>query len=213
MTYSYSAIKTYEQCPLKYKLGRIDKIPEPSGEAANRGKQLHSEIETVLKGGLNLLSKEIQYLSDKLDDWIKVKAQSEMEFAVTDKWEPVPFDDKSAMFRGIIDLFIKDEPTKATVLDFKSGKHRDYTDQVSVYSTIILSTMPEIEEVQNVIEFIDLAKTDKYKTLTRKELPVLQIQLKNRISTIEKDKVFAPNPSMLCKWCHYRKSNGGPCKW
>jgi hypothetical protein len=73
--------------------------------------------------------------------------------------------------------------------------------------------MPDVDTVENVIEFIDLAKTDKYKPITRSDLPKLQLQLKGRITAIEKDKIYAPNPSVLCKWCHFRKSNGGPCKW
>ena len=213
MSYSYSAIKLYEQCPLKYKLTRIDHLVEPSGDAANRGKTIHAEIEAILKGGLNLLSDDIKHLEEKLSNWIKVNGQSELPVGINDKWEPVDFDAEDVMFRGIIDLFIKEESGRATVLDFKTGKHRDYSDQVSVYSTVILSTMPDVDPVENVIEFIDLAKTDKYKPVTRSDLPRLQLQLKGRITAIEKDKIYAPNPSVLCKWCHFRKSNGGPCKW
>jgi CRISPR/Cas system-associated exonuclease Cas4 (RecB family) len=213
VSYSYSAIKLYEQCPLKYKLTRIDHLVEPSGDAANRGKTIHAEIEAILKGGLNLLSDDIKHLEEKLSNWIKVNGQSELPVGINDKWEPVDFNAEDVMFRGIIDLFIKEESGRATVLDFKTGKHRDYSDQVSVYSTVILSTMPDVDTVENVIEFIDLAKTDKYKPVTRSDLPRLQLQLKGRITAIEKDKIYAPNPSVLCKWCHFRKSNGGPCKW
>ena len=213
MSYSYSAIKLYEQCPLKYKLTRIDHLVEPSGDAANRGKTIHAEIEAILKGGLNLLSDDIKHLEEKLSNWIKVNGQSELPVGINDKWEPVDFNAEDVMFRGIIDLFIKEESGRATVLDFKTGKHRDYSDQVSVYSTVILSTMPDVDTVENVIEFIDLAKTDKYKPVTRSDLPRLQLQLKGRITAIEKDMIYAPNPSVLCKWCHFRKSNGGPCKW
>ena len=76
MSYSYSAIKLYEQCPLKYKLTRIDHLVEPSGDAANRGKTIHAEIEAILKGGLNLLSDDIKHLEEKLSNWIKVNGQS-----------------------------------------------------------------------------------------------------------------------------------------
>lgn len=213
MSYSYSAIKLYEQCPLKYKLTRIDHLIEPTGDAANRGKTIHAEIESVLKGGLNLLSDDIKHLEDKINAWIKENGQSELPVGVNDKWEAVDFNAEDVMFRGVIDLFIKHADGQATVLDFKTGKHRDYSDQVLVYSTIILSTMPDVHTVQNVIEFIDLAKTDKYKPIVRADLPKLQLQLKARITTIEKDTIFAPNPSVLCKWCYFRKSNGGPCKW
>jgi hypothetical protein len=56
----------------------------------------------------------------------------------------------------------------------------------------------------------------------------LGMQLRNRIAAREKaekdgdvylsrnlenDDIFAPKPSYGCRWCHFRKSNGGPCQW
>jgi hypothetical protein len=76
-----------------------------------------------------------------------------------------------------------------------------------------MSCKPHIDYVKTAIEFIDLAKTDEYKLITRADLPMLQLQLKNRLKAVEKDKIYAPNPSYLCNYCHYRKNNGGPCKW
>ena len=49
MAFSHSSIITYEQCPFKYKLTRIDKLQEPSGDAAERGKLVHTLFEMALK--------------------------------------------------------------------------------------------------------------------------------------------------------------------
>ena len=46
--YSNSSIKTYEQCPYKYKLTRIDKLKEPTGDAAVRGTNIHTVFEKAL---------------------------------------------------------------------------------------------------------------------------------------------------------------------
>jgi hypothetical protein len=27
------------------------------------------------------------------------------------------------------------------------------------------------------------------------------------------DTIFAPKPGNACRWCHWKKSNGGPCKF
>ena len=62
MIHSYSAVKLHEQCARKYKFIRIDKLKDSSGEAANRGKLIHEELEAILKGGLPLLSEEIAHL-------------------------------------------------------------------------------------------------------------------------------------------------------
>ena len=212
MAFSYSAVKLYEQCPSRYKFNRIDRLPEPSGPAAERGTSIHSEIENILNGSLMLLSEPVMHLADKLEGWIRLKAASELKFAVDHGWDPVDYTAPAAMLRGIIDLYIE-QGDEATVLDFKTGKDRDYSDQVTVYAAVILAVKPHIKKVNLVIEFLDLKKTTTYNPLTRDQLEDLKTLISGRIETIRKDAIFAPNPSGLCKFCHYRKSNGGPCKW
>ena len=212
MIHSYSAVKMHEQCARKYKFVKIDKLQDKSGEAANRGKIIHEEIEAILKGGLPMLSEDIAYLDDKLANWLKLKAASEMTIAVDKEWNPVLYNDPIAMFRGVIDLYLENGP-EATIIDFKTGKHRDYSDQVSVYAALVMSCKPHIEYVKTAIEFLDLAKTDEYKLITRADLPRLQVQLKHRLENVEKDKIFSPNPSFLCNYCNFSKKSGGPCKW
>jgi CRISPR/Cas system-associated exonuclease Cas4 (RecB family) len=212
MAHSYSAIKLYEQCPSKYKFNRIDRLFEPSGPAAERGTSIHSELENILNGSLMLLSDPIMHLSDKLEDWIKLKALPELKFAVDHAWQQVDYTAPAAMFRGIIDLYIE-QGDEATVLDFKTGKDRDYSDQVTVYAAVILATKPHIKKVNLVIEFIDLKKTTTYSPITRDQLSDLKTLISGRIALIVQDSIFAPNPSGLCRFCHFRKSNGGPCKW
>jgi hypothetical protein len=212
MAYSYSAVKQYEQCPAQYKFNRIDRLPQPTGDAASRGTMIHTEIENILNGGLVIISDEVQYLLPKIETWIGLKAQSEMKFAVDKDWKAVAYDDPTAWFRGVIDLYIEQD-NEATVLDFKTGKDRDYTDQVAVYAAVILATKPHIDAVNVGIEFIDLKKYRSYNTVIRGHLADLQTTLSTRINQLQSDKIYAANPSGLCKFCHYRKDNGGPCKW
>lgn len=211
-TQSYSAIKTYDQCPAKYKFGRIDKLAEPSGPAAERGKLIHAEIEAVLKNGLELVCEELVYLLPQTDKWKEQNAQSELEFAVDSSWNAVEFNDPTAMFRGIIDLYIE-QGNRAIVLDFKTGKERDYLDQVRAYATVILATKPHIHEVVPIIEFIDTQKTVEYMTIYSRDIEYLKSDIQGRINIIAHDKFYIANPSGLCRFCHYRKDNGGPCKW
>lgn len=212
MAYSYSAVKLYEQCPSRYKFSRIDRLQEPSGDAATRGSLIHSEIEAIVKGELPLVSDVVQYLVPQLNKWKLLNAQSEMQFAIDDKWNLVDYKDKDAWFRGVIDLYFEENDV-ATILDFKTGKERDYSDQVIVYAAVVLATKPHISRVNLAIEFLDSQKNVQYARITRDELGKYKDELTNRIDTINKDNIFAANPSGLCKFCHFRKSNGGPCKW
>jgi putative RecB family exonuclease len=46
---SPSSVTTFLQCPLKYKLSRIDKVPEPPSEAQVLGNMTHDALEHLLK--------------------------------------------------------------------------------------------------------------------------------------------------------------------
>ena len=210
--YSYSSIKTYEECPAKYKFSRILRLPQPSGPAAERGTLIHAVIEEALNGGLVLLSADVEHLANSIEVWRKSGAQSELEFAFDKHWHEVSYKSDSAIFRGIIDLYMEHED-HAVVIDFKTGKERDYQDQVRVYSAAILATKPHINSVRNIIEFIDLKKAKEYTAIRRENLNELKSLLIGRLMAVELDTIYAPNPNQFCKWCHYRKDNGGPCKW
>ena len=64
MSFSNSSIKTYEQCPFKYKLTRIDGLSEPAGPAADRGKLIHAELENALID-LPVYSETTEYWEDR----------------------------------------------------------------------------------------------------------------------------------------------------
>lgn len=211
MAFSNSSIKTYEQCPYKYKLTRIEHRKEPAGDAAERGKAVHSEFEHALVN-LPLLSPErshwygyIQTLSDK-------KTRSEVEFAFTRDWQACDFKDASAWIRGIYDALYIDG-SNAHVLDWKTGKERDYGDQLKLYAIAIMICHPEVNTVTTEVCYIDLNKQVEYPKYTRQRLDELKQWLSDRVTKIEKDDIFAPKPDYGCRWCHFRKSNGGPCQW
>ena len=213
-TYSFSALKLYEQCPAKYKFSRIDKLEEPTGTAAERGKQIHAQLESVVKREIELSADtpEIMYLSDHITKWQAQNAQAEMLIAVSQEWGVAEYNDPTALFRGVIDLYSEENAT-ATVTDYKTGKLRDYSDQLEVYSTLVMSNKPHIEKVLPVIEFIDHKRTMQHAVIHRAKLPVLQEKLVGRLEVLDKDELHVPNPSYLCNYCHFRKDKGGPCKW
>ena len=92
MSYSYSSIKVYEECPFKYKLTRIDRKQEPSGDAAERGKRIHAEFESAIKD-LALITPEMEHWTDKLTELREAEALCEYQFGIDDKWQPCSFTD------------------------------------------------------------------------------------------------------------------------
>jgi len=82
-----------------------------------------------------------------------------------------------------------------------------------LYATVLLASYPEIDSVSTEVCYIDLKKRIQLKTYTREQLDELKEWLTSRITKIENDDVYAPKPDYGCRWCHFRKSNGGPCQW
>lgn len=51
-SWSYSALKVFEECPYRTYLARVQKIPDPSGPAAERGTLIHEQAEDFVSGAL-----------------------------------------------------------------------------------------------------------------------------------------------------------------
>lgn len=211
MSFSNSSIKTYEQCPFKYKLTRIDHLQEPAGEAADRGKRIHAEFENMLNG-LGLVTEDMEHWLPYIEELKQHKAMPEFEVGFTRDWQSCDFKDKDVWLRGIFDVFYVDGST-AYIADWKTGKERDYEEQLRLYGVMVLAKYPEVQEVQLEIIYIDLKKRVSYQTMHRGDFEQLKTWVIKRIQKIENDDVFAPHPSFGCKWCHFRKDNGGPCQW
>ena len=209
---SYSAIKLYEKCPLAYKLAYMEKLPDPSGEAAQRGKLIHSQIEDYINNVITELPHEQRVMQVVLDFWKARKAKSEVQFAVDRVFKPVKYDDPKAMFRGVIDLLII-EGKIAHVIDFKTGKKRDYSDQLTVYAAAVFALYPKIQTIERSIYFVDLDLPEHYTPVERSDTHSSVSLITERIAKLEKDSIFSPNPSSLCRFCNFKKDAGGPCKW
>ena len=211
MSFSNSSIKLYEQCPYKYKLQRIDGFQEPTGPAAERGKMIHAELETALLA-LPVYSEVTEYWEPLINELKAMGAQPEVELGFTHDWEPCAFTAGEVWLRGVLDVLSLNNNI-AYVADWKTGKERDYEDQVKLYAVMVMAAYPEIEEVKLEILYVDLKKKVSYGTIKRIDFEGLRDWITSRILKIEADDIYAPKPSFNCKWCHFRKDNGGPCRW
>jgi len=210
-SFSHSSIKSYEECPYKYRLTRIDGLKEPTGDAAQRGKDIHTTFENAIDLK-QTLSEPFEYWNDYVVELIAKGAKSEMQFAIKKDWTRTDFLAADAWLRGIYDVLWVDG-SHAHDMDWKTGKERDYGDQLKLYAAIIMAEYPQVNTVTTEICYIDLNKRHANATYSRNEYDKLKEWVATRITKIENDDIFAPRPSNGCRWCHFRKSNGGPCQW
>ena len=103
MSFSHSSISSYEKCPFKYKLTRIDKLEEPSGTAAERGTLIHAEFEGAIKG-LTLLDTTRTWWIEYLEQLKSKNAQPEVQIGLTKDWQPCDFFSDQVHLRGVFDV-------------------------------------------------------------------------------------------------------------
>jgi CRISPR/Cas system-associated exonuclease Cas4 (RecB family) len=97
------------------------------------------------------------------------------------------------------------------VVDWKTGKFNpDHALQRSLYALGSLLVYPDASKVIVAHGYLDLGREEKETWLVG-ALEKLKKEWLAKTRAMLNDTTFAPCPSPLCKWCHYRKSNGGPC--
>jgi CRISPR/Cas system-associated exonuclease Cas4 (RecB family) len=234
-SWSFSRHSTYSLCPAKAKFNFLDKIPEPGNEAMQRGNAIHEMAAAYIKGEGRTVPKELVLVADKLKELRKLKAKDPSSVVIEDTWAfrkdwtVTRWDDwKGCWLRIKVDCATLEHDGDNVLLyieDWKTGKyrperHEEYMRQVELYA--LGGLMYFGLEHPNLVVFPRLVYTDLgvvYPTTdnvlqySMKDVPKLRKTWEARTKAMLKDTTFRPTPNNLCRWCHYRKENGGPCKY
>lgn len=105
--------------------------------------------------------------------------------------------------------------------DNKTGKYSEYDvekymEQLRLYSAAGAAKFPHVDEFHVRLWFTDLGiqyPLEGPLVITRKEALALQKKFTKQVLPMFNDTRFDPTPNRNCRWCHYRKENGGPCKF
>jgi hypothetical protein len=166
------------------------------------------------------LPAELSNFADEFNAARKHKgAEAELELAFTIDWDPCDWRDwDRAWVRIKIDLLLPPTAKDPTVevIDHKTGRPREgYEEQLELYAIGALLRYPQAEEARSRLWYLDEGKivpeAEDEGVFSRKQLPKLQKTWQQRTKPMLSDVRFAPNPGPACRWCHFKKSNGGPC--
>ncbi len=203
-TWSFSAIKLFEQCPRKYYHLKIKKdFKDEQNDAALYGEQFHEAAEFYVSEKAEL-PKQFGFAKKALDKLkaLPGKKYCEYEMGLTEDLEACAIDDPKVWWRGIADLSIIDG-TKAKVLDYKAGKSAKYadTDQLELMALATFKHFPQVQEVDAALFFV-IAKAFIRREYKRDEAPGLWakwLKRYGRILTAIDTGVWNPKTSGLCK--------------
>ena len=157
--WSFSKIKSFEQCPKKFYHLKVAKdYKEPETEAMLYGTAVHEAAEEYIRDG-KPLPPEYDYIKAPLDSLNMKQGNKlcEYEMGLTADLEPCGFWDDNCWYRGIADLVILDEENKtAWVIDYKTSKNTRYADkgQLELMALCVFKHFPDIETVRGGLLFV-----------------------------------------------------------
>lgn len=206
--WSYSSLKTFEQCPKKYYHLKVvrDYEEDFNTEAMRYGNEYHMAAEQYVSGLVDELDPRFDYSQDVLD---KLRGMSgdklcEHQMGITSNLEPCEFFGKDVWYRGVADLIILNRDTGvAKVFDYKTGKSAKYADvgQLELMALCVFKHFPEVHTVKAGLLFVVCNKLIK-ETYERKDESELWKKWLIKHGTLEKTlvtDVWNPRPTGLCK--------------
>lgn len=213
MALSFSRLDTYLQCPRKFESMYVTKdYPfENDSPALVKGKEIHSQLEdwmvAALKDSalpnLNAIAKNaVPIMTNILQNYTSISPENNL--AINDKWEPVGWFDKDVYYRAVVDLMAMKSDTEAVVIDYKTGKVRDYEAgdyaQLNLTAAMLFSIYPQLEVIKCYYLFVEHKKTSAV-SFNRNTLESLRApfdKIHNEINTTE---FFDPKVNKYCRFC------------
>lgn len=149
MKTSFSALNTFQSCPLKYKFQVTDKISTPKSPEAVFGTLIHSTLQFIHSGG-----------------FLPPTEQEALQFFAT-KWNPDVFEqelqERTAFAQGvriIQQYFHKNDPAKIQIVDLESRFSIELDDKEREEKHFVSGFIDRIDKTEDGYEIIDY-KTSK----------------------------------------------------
>lgn len=239
LTWSYSRLKMWKQCPLKAKLTHIDKLApiteENKSPALVWGDTVHKHAEYYIKGVTTTVPTELKPWTKLLKDIrqsldTEKLTSSEINQCFTKTWDTCGSRDwDNIWLRVKTDATWVDRATKkVTVVDWKTGRYdprykiAEYTEQIELYAlTAVLNLLPHLGpdmRVEPMLVFVDAKEVyppeGQPLIYTPADVDRLKAKWSKEVKPMLADKRFAPKPGRLCEYCDFRRTEGtGDCRF
>lgn len=209
ITWSYSSLKTFEQCPKKYyHLKVVKDVKDEGSEATLYGQELHKAAEDYLKDGTPIPPK-FGYVQDTVDAIKKIPGEKHCELKLgvkrTDKgYEPCGFFDKDVWWRGIGDVVVVQDEL-AFSLDYKTSKNAKYADlkQLDILAAALFTHFPQIKKIKSALAFVvsnEFVHKEHFAEMRDSYFAAFEPDL-DRLATAQETGVWNTNTGPLCKFC------------
>jgi CRISPR/Cas system-associated exonuclease Cas4 (RecB family) len=208
-TWSYSSLKTFEQCPKKYYHLRVVKdVKDEGSEATQYGQELHKAAEDYLKDNTPIPPK-FAYIQQVVDAIKEIPGEKHCELKLGVKrtdtgYEPCGFFDKDVWWRGIGDVVVVQDDV-AFSLDYKTSKNAKYADmkQLDILAAALFTHFPQIKKVKSALAFVvsnEFIHKEHFADMRDSYFATFEPEL-DRLTAAEESGVWNTNTGPLCKFC------------
>ena len=202
--WSFSRIKSFEQCPKQFYHLKVAKdYVESETEAMRYGTEAHLVAEEFI-GSDKPIPKKFNYMKPVLE---ALKARDgekhcEMKLGLTRALEPCDFMSEHVWWRGIVDLVIINGDM-AWIVDYKTSKSAKYADkgQLELMALATFKYFPKIKKINAGLLFV-VSNNFIKQTYTDDMIPALWKKWLSNYSRMEiahSNNVWNAHPSGLCK--------------
>lgn len=203
--WSFSKLKNYETCPFRHEQVDLKKNFRDESDELAWGNSVHDAMKVACRDGVPLPKEMAAYQKwvDRTRNAVTLGAVLlvEQQYAITQRFEPCKWFDRTAWFRAIGDTVLLFGDTVAAVQDWKTGKVKVDSVQLMLTAQCLFSHFPTLQKVRSEFVWLkeDCATPEDY---TRQDLAREWPALLDRVRLMENSyntQSYPPRPSRLCK--------------
>lgn len=210
LSHSYSAIKQYENCPLRYYRQRILKdVKDEGGAASIYGERIHKMLEDRLRQNLSLPQEAARYepLCQAVEKLVHAGGELhvERELVLNENLLPTGWWDADAWLRSKLDVLIIKGDT-AVVMDWKTGARRPDFFQMQLFAAQVFKHFPDVTTTKTTLVWLKDMTMDT-EIYQRKFINTVWADIIRRIKRIHdslEHDTWPAKPSGLCNYCPAR---------
>jgi len=214
--WSYSALSGYETCPAQHKYRKLLRLNEPKSDALFRGIKIHNEAAHFLDGSVERFPTNCISFRDQFYELRDMNPIVEEKWGFNKRWKPTGWMSKDVKCRVSLDVLKLYSDDTADVIDHKTGKYwpdnDKYEEQLGLYAATTIKLHPYIKSATARLWYLDTGDEVIFEFTKDHAMDILG-DLEERAEVMMADTTCVPRPNMFCKWCHFRKDNGGPCEF
>jgi CRISPR/Cas system-associated exonuclease Cas4 (RecB family) len=208
--WSFSSIKTFDQCPKKYYHLKVAKDTKDEGsEATIYGTEVHEAAEKFVRDA-EPIPEKYKVIRPVVEALMQFPGEKHVELKLGVKkdangeYAPCDFFDPDVWYRGIVDLLIVSN-RRAWIVDYKTGKSARYADtkQLDLMAGAVFVHYPEVYVIKSGLAFVvsnEFISKVHVRGNRREYLNVFSDQLE-RLEGAHQSGVWNAKPSGLCPWC------------